>query len=262
MTIILAIANQKGGVGKSTLCIQTAFYLTQKLKHRVLCIDMDGQGNSSSRLAPKEISKGGRSTPHFSGTKTSELFSDEIGEITVTSCSNGLDLIHATKNDDALSDMEAIPLIKALNPAKHLKKLIKDYDYVLIDCPPSKGRSLIAALAFSTHVVSPIKLSGFAIDGVEGLFETIISIKRLYNKGLNIMGIIVNDMDRSVNHRESYELLKEEASGLLFDNKIMHRSPLDRATTLGIPIWELSYGHVASREVEAVIKEIVVKANK
>ena len=262
MVKVLAIANQKGGVGKSTLCIQTAFYLTLKLNKRVLCIDMDGQGNTSSRLAPKEISEGGKSTPFFSGTKTSDLFSVDIDEITVTSCPSGVDLIHATKNDNALSDMEAVPLLLALNPARHLKEFIKNYDYVLIDCPPSKGRSLIAALALTTHVVCPIKLSGFAIDGVEGLLETIISIKRRFNQNLNVLGLLVNDMDRSVNHQQSYDLLKQDAGHLLFENKIMHRSPLDRATTLGIPIWELPYGHVAAKEVETVIKEIIAKANK
>ncbi len=67
--------------------------------------------------------------------------------------------------------MEAVPLDQAMNPARHLADLFENYDYVLIDCPPSLGRKLVAALVMSTHVACPVKLSGFAVDGVEGLLN-------------------------------------------------------------------------------------------
>jgi chromosome partitioning protein len=133
------------------------------------------------------------------------------------------------------------------------------YDYVLIDCPPSLGRKLIAALILSTHVVCPVKLSGFAVDGVEGLLNTIMSVREAYNPELNILGIIINDMDRSVNHDNALKALEESIPDFLFENKIMHRPPLDTATTDGIPIWEIRYGHVAAKEVEAVLEEILQK---
>ncbi|WP_430381799.1 ParA family protein, partial [Vibrio parahaemolyticus] len=96
-----------------------------------------------------------------------------------------------------------------MNPARHLKELIKDYDYVLIDCPPSLGRKLVAALMIATHVVCPVKLSGFAVDGVEGLLTTIIGVQQQHNQNLEILGIVINDMDRSVNHNKSFTELKK-----------------------------------------------------
>ncbi len=258
----LCISNQKGGVGKSTICIQTAFYLTQKLGLRVLVIDMDSQGNTSSRLAPRSVDEAGRTTYGFTGTRSYELFSPTLDkEITVTRCPMGMDLIHAIKNDTMLSDMEAVELGRVVFPAKHLKEIEKNYDYVLIDCPPAVGRQLVAALIIATHVVCPIKLSGFAVDGVEGLLKTILATKRNHNENLSLLGLFINDMDRSVNHAQSQELLESQIGGLLLKNKIMHRPPLDRATTLGIPIWELPYGHVASGEVIALIEEIIEKIN-
>jgi chromosome partitioning protein len=111
----------------------------------------------------------------------------------------------------------------------------------------------------STHVACPVKLSGFAVDGVEGLLNTIIGVREAYNSELNILGIIINDMDGSVNHAKSLHKLEKEIPDFLFKNKIMHRPPLDTATTDGIPVWDLRYGHVAAREVEAVLEEILEK---
>lgn len=257
MARVISFANQKGGVGKSSLCIQAGFHFAMKCNKRVLVVDMDGQGNTSSRLAPRTTSDDGSFEPILSGTKTAELFNENVVDIEVIKCPSGIDLIHTPKNDPDLFEMEAIPLEQAMNPAKNLAKLFENYDYVLIDCPPSLGRKLIAALLMSTHVVCPVKLSGFAVDGVEGLLGTIIGVREAYNSNLNIVGIIINDMDRSINHDRSLKSLEESVPELVFKNKIMHRPPLDTAITEGIPIWELRYGHVAAKEVEMVLDELL-----
>lgn len=230
-----------------------------KKKKKVLVVDMDGQGNTSSRLAAKRELEDGEFEPVFSGTKTAELFAHEISHIEVMHCPCGADLIHTPKNDPDLFEMEAVPLDQAMNPARHLAVLFEQYDYVLIDCAPSLGRKLVAALVMSTHVACPVKLSGFAVDGVEGLLNTIIGVRAEYNPELEILGILINDMDRSVNHDKSLKALQKEVPELLFQNKIMHRPPLDTATTDGVPVWELQYGHVAAKEVQAVLEEMIEK---
>ncbi|TMM93210.1 ParA family protein, partial [Salmonella enterica subsp. enterica serovar Montevideo] len=139
------------------------------------------------------------------------------------------DLIHTPKNDPDLFEMEDVPLDQAMNPARHLAELFENYDYVLIDCPPSLGRKLVAALVMSTHVACPVKLSGFAVDGVEGLLNTIIGVREAYNQDLEILGIVIKDMDRSVNHDKALKSLENTVPDLLFENKIMHRPPLDTA---------------------------------
>lgn len=262
MTHVIAFANQKGGVGKTTLCIQAAYFLAGIKGAKVLVIDMDGQGNSSSRLAPVEEDEHGYQQPVYSGTRTAELFRDDLEEIEVMECPGGIDLIHSTKNDIELYLVEGADSEVVLRPAERTRELLKQYDYVLIDCSPSLGRNLIAALAMSTHVLMPIKLSGFALDGVEGLFGTVVNMKNTFNPGLAILGVVVNDMDRSMNHEKAYEQLQQYAGPLLFNNRIMHRPPLDTASSIGMPIWELQYGHVAIKEVEGVLEEMLERLNE
>lgn len=262
MTHVIAFANQKGGVGKTTLCIQAAFYLAGIKKTKVLVIDMDGQGNSSSRLAPVVEDEQGYEQPIYSGTRTAELFRDDIGDIEVMKCPSGIDLIHSTKNDVELYLVEGADSTTTLRPAQRMQALISNYDYVLIDCSPSLGRNLVAALAMSTHVLMPIKLSGFALDGVEGLFQTVMNMKNTFNPGLEILGVVVNDMDRSMNHERAFDQLRQHAGDLLFENRIMHRPPLDTASSVGMPVWDLPYGHVAIKEVENVLDEMLERINE
>ena len=261
MAKVLAIANQKGGVGKTTLCIQFALYLALLLNKKVLVIDADGQGNTSSRLGPRKTDENGDEVVYFTGTKTADLYKNHLEKVEVTRCPSGVDLIHVPEGDVSLYDMEAVPLSFTKNPKRHLQELMKSYDYVLVDCPPSLGRNLITALSFSTHVVSPIKLSCFAVDGVGRLMHTILGVQRESNPNLKVIGLVVNDLDRSVNQARSLERLESEIGELLFRNKIRHRAPLDAANSHGIPVWDLSYGHVASKEVIAVLDEIIEKTN-
>mgnify|MGYP005849636495 CR=1 FL=1 len=217
---------------------------------------MDAQGNTTSRLAPSDDDG-----PVLSETRTAHLFRSDIQSITPLPCPRGIDLIGTPKNDPELSEIEVIPLDQALVPRRHIEALASQYDVILVDCPPSLGRKLVAALAFSTHVVCPLKLSGFAVDGIEGLLNTIVGVREEYNPGLSIMGLLINDMDRSVNHDRSLKDLQESVPELLFKTNIMHRPPLDSATTEGVPVWELRYGHVAAKEVIAAVEEIWEKAH-
>lgn len=254
MTHIISFANQKGGVGKSTLCLQMAFHLSEQGK-KVLVIDFDPQGNTSSRLAPKDEDF----SPNFHGTSTLNLFDEALDKIEPLSCPSGVDLIYSLINDSELSELETIDVDQALIPGENLRSILPQYDFVLIDCPPSLGRKLVAALSFSTHVVCPVQLSGFAVDGVEGLLTTIIGIQQNINFELEIVGVAINKMDTSVSHEKALNYLQAEIPDLILKNIIKHRPPLDRATSEGIPVWSLSYGHVAAKEVKLLLNEILEK---
>ncbi len=256
MSKIISYTNQKGGVGKSTLCIQSAFDRAEK-GFKTLVIDLDPQGNTSSRLS---------GNGELSGTKSSQLFLPDLDVIEPMSCKDNakvpqycrdnIDLIHTPKNDAELAQIETQPLTICSNPRKNLQELLQKYDYVLIDCPPALGNKLVAALMLSTHVACPVKLSGFAVDGIEGLLRTIIGVKNSDNAALQIAGIIINDMDNSVVQRKALEALQQAVPHLLLQNRIMHRPPLDAATSLGVPIKTLNYGYVAAREVDNVLTEL------
>lgn len=256
MTKIISFANQKGGVGKSTLCIQLAFYLQEKGK-QVLVIDLDPQGNTSSRVAPRTVLEDESVSLHFDGTRAAELFHETVQDLRPTVCAENLHLIHSPINDTELAEVEQLPLDQITRPTKHLAEFLQNYEYVLVDCPPNLSRKLTAALALSTHVVIPAKIDGFSIEGVENMITTVIGIQRSINPELQLTGVVINDMDRSVSSERALAQLTEAARDLIYENKIMHRPPLGAAISAGVPVWRLGYGHVAAKEVTNVLDEII-----
>ncbi len=246
----IAFANQKGGVGKSTICTQLAFYLRERDKQRVLVVDMDAQGNSTSTLTHGEDP---------SGTLANELFKTEAFDLQPMTTDSGIDLIGSRKNDREGYDVEALPLELVGLPRQHLESIWDNYNYVLIDCPPSLGRKLLAALLAVKYVVSPIKLSGYAVDGLAGLFETLYDVKENYNEELEILGAIVNEYDRSAAHNVSLANVREAIPDLVFQHHLQHRSPIDTATMVGQPVWKVRNGRAAAEEFKAVFEELKAK---
>ena len=243
----IAFANQKGGVGKSTICTQIAFHLARIDKARVLVVDMDAQGNSSTTL---------RQNIPLSGTQTNDLYQKELEKIEPMHLECGVDLIGTNKNDRESYETEALPLEHAMYPRKHLEKLFDQYDYILFDCPPSLGRKLLSALLATEYVVCPVKLSGYAVDGLAGLFETLFDVKKKMNPDLKILGAIVNEYDRSVAHNQALSAVRKVLDNYVFKNIIYHRSPIDTATMQGVPIWKVRNGTKAAQEFSAVAKEL------
>lgn len=244
----IAFANQKGGVGKSTFCTQVAFFLALKDKKRVLVVDMDAQGNSTSTLL--------RNEGELTGTQTNELFDPETKEIRPMQLSSGIDLIGTHKNDRLSYELEAVDLDRAGLPRHYIESIEDQYDYILFDCPPSLGRKLISVLLATEYVVCPVKLSGYAVDGLEGLFQTLFDIKKAYNPDLKILGAIINEYDRSSSHNEALEMVRETIPSLIFKNIVCHRSPIDAASLKGEPIWRVRNGWRAAAEIKAVVNEL------
>lgn len=250
MPKIISMANQKGGVGKTTVCLQTIYELTDR-GFKVLAIDFDGQGNLSSRLR-FDLEEG-----QMKGTRTAELYGNDDFEIKPVVCSDKLHLIYADTNDPELFEIESAPMEAAGNPKRHISKIKDNYDYIIIDCPPTLGRNLLAALALSTHVITVVKVSGFAVDGASGLMRTIGVVQNEVNRSLVNAGFLINMFDNSPTHWKSYNRLKEGLGDLLFDNMLRYRTPIDTATSEGIPVKALTYAHVAASELEKVLDEIV-----
>lgn len=267
MTKVLSIANQKGGVGKTTISLQAIHYLLEIMKiepSKILAIDFDGQGNFSSRLAEPCLDEIGNNSNDFKGgTASYELYHDVLDEVRPTVCPNGIHLIHAKRNDTDLFELgESSPISIIHNPKKNIQSILNSYEYVVVDCPPSLGRNLLSALMMSTHTAMPVKLSGFSVDGAFGLLDTAIKLKHEHNPDLEVLGIIINGMDNSVSHKKAFDTLKAGVNDFIFDNIIKYRTPLDTATSDGVPVWSLTYGHVAAGEVKAVLKELFDKVNR
>jgi len=256
---IIAFANHKGGVGKSTTTLQVSYYLAEKFvlanDKKLLVVDMDPQGNTSTRMMGQMDLDG------IGGTRTYELFQENLDEITPVKTPRGADLIYSTQNDTVLDDIELMDMSVFINPMGHLSRLLESGEYgaVLIDCPPARSRKLIAALACATDVIVPVEVSGFAKDALHGIMKS-IDIAEQVNPDVQLTGVIINKFSsRSSRHVYEKNMLKEALGDLLFDQTIAFRTPLDEANSLAIPIWSMQKGSakMAATEIQAVCAEII-----
>ena len=245
MCEIVAFANQKGGVGKTTLTCQAAFYYAILQRKRVLVVDMDAQGNATSTILAGCA---------LSGTHAWELFNSDT-EIRVQKAQFGIDLIGSSRNDNSGYEAEALTFEMTANPALHLEALREQYDFIFIDCPPSLGRLLLSALLAADFVVCPVKLSGYAVDGLTSLYETIQDIQRTLRPDMTILGAVVNEFDGTASQTKSLNAVKEMVPGLAFDAMLRHRAPVD-AASFGRPVWTVPNGRRAADEFKAVFKEM------
>lgn len=246
MTKVIAFANQKGGVGKTTFAVQLAYFLRLKKQKTVLVVDMDAQASASETLLEGET---------LSSTTSQDLFNDDLEEVTVQKTPRGIDLIGSDQSPEGY-DVEAIPLVQAMNPRKHLENIAKDYDFVIIDCPPSLGRRLAGALICADFVVCPIKLSGYAVSGLKNLFGTILQVKKRSNRRLKTLGVAVNEFQDTAAQREALFAVSQAIPGLVFQTKIRSRSPIDVASR-GKPISEVRNGQRAAEEMSGLFNEIL-----
>ena len=180
---IIAFANQKGGVGKTTSCVNIAASLGI-LGHKVLIIDLDPQGNTTSGV--------GISKKSLKAT-TKELLNGAapLSDIIIETAYENLDVI-PTNTSLAGAEFDLFDFDESEFRIKNALAEVKDkYDYILIDCPPSLGMLTVNAFAASDGVVVPMQCEFYALEGLSQLLVTINRIKRMYNPDLSITGILI-----------------------------------------------------------------------
>ena len=251
MAKIIAITNQKGGVGKTTLAVQLAYYLQLRKNKKVLFVDMDAQGSATETLTVQG---------EYTGTLSSELFSDEEIDIHVQKTERGIDLIGATADPEEY-EAETVQLEQATYPAYHLKNLINDYDYVIIDCPPTLGRRLVACLVMTQYVVTPITFTGYSVSGLTKLNEQIDNVRHRANRRLKFLGIIVNGFTKTATQKNLQKEVKEMVGDLMFNSVVCRREPLGNVAA-GYPITAAKNGQSANRELTALFEEMLSRIAK
>ena len=226
---VIAVANQKGGVGKTTTAINLSSSLVE-LGKSVLTIDMDPQGNTTSGL--------GLDKNEVDAT-VYELILDEasVDEAVTTSIMEGLDVIASNIN---LSGAE-VELISIENKEFLLKEkidTIKDnYDFVIIDCPPSLNLLTINAMTTADSILVPIQCEYYALEGLSQLIHTIDLIKDRLNPGLEIEGVVFTMYDSRTNlSLQVVENVKENLDRNIYKTIIPRNIRLAEAPSYGMPI--------------------------
>ncbi len=188
---IVSFANQKGGVGKTTTCINLSAYLAY-LGKRVLVIDMDPQGNATSGLG---IDKSQKIKTLYDAIDGEE----EIKNIIQKTKFENLEIVPATV-DLAGSEIELVAMREREHIVKKILSEVKDaYDYLFIDCPPSLGLLTVNALTACDSVIIPIQCEFFALEGLSQLMNTIKLVKKHLNPTIDIEGVILTMKDNRSN---------------------------------------------------------------
>ncbi len=184
---IISIANQKGGVGKTTTSINLATSLSA-INKKVLLVDADPQGNASTGMGiPYDERK-----PSLYELVVSGSFSENAIKKTIVP---GLEIITANTNL-AASEIELVNVKKREFVLSNIFDEIDGYDYILIDCPPALGLLTINSLVASNSVIVPLQSEFFALEGISSLVNTIQLVKENYNPKLNIEGILLTMVDK------------------------------------------------------------------
>lgn len=226
---IIAIANQKGGVGKSTTSINLSSCLAEKGK-KVLVIDIDPQGNTSSGLG---IDKNRLENSIYDVLTGEEMISDCIHKDVY----ENLDVLPANVNLSG-AEIELIDLEDRSYVLKSKLDEIKDnYDFIIIDCPPSLSILTVNSLTASDSVIVPIQCEYYALEGISQLIKTIELVKDRLNPNLEMEGVVFTMYDSRTNlSAQVIENVKDNLSGNIYDTVIPRNVRLAEAPSHGLPI--------------------------
>lgn len=252
---IIAVANQKGGVGKTTTTINLGAALSE-MGLKVLIVDLDPQGNASTGLGI---------VPEDRDMTSYELLLDDIdlSEVIKSTKIDNLSIIPATV-DLSSADIELISNEKRsflLHDALRQTTIDRyEFDYVLIDCPPSLNLLTVNAMVSAHSVLVPLQSEFFALEGLSQLMVTIREVRGSANPNLRIEGIVLTMYDQRNNLSQQVEIdARENLGDLVFETRIPRNVRVSEAPSFSIPVLSYDSTSKGAAAYRALANELVTK---
>ena len=245
---IIAFANQKGGVGKTTSAVNIAAGVAALGKKVLLC-DFDPQGNATSGVG---VDKNSEKTVY------DLLMGENPYEILVKTEFKNLDCIPSSVSL-AGAELEIADLPRRETKLKTALDMLRlDYDYIFIDCPPSLGLLTINAFCASDGVIVPMQCEYFALEGLSQLMKTLQLVQQKYNPGLSLDGIVITMFDKRLNlSLQVLEEIKKFLPGKLFSTPVPRNVRLSEAPSYGMPIMYYDKHSKGARAYKDISKELI-----
>ena len=249
---VISITNQKGGVGKTTSAINIAYFIA-KTGRRVLLLDFDPQGNATSGLGVDKNQLENTMADVISGDIT-------LKDILMETGYKGLKLAPATP---VLANTE-VELANTKGRFTRLKNAIKkkekDFDYVIIDSPPSLSLLTVNGFIASDYLILPVQAEFYAMEGLGQLLESMKLVKKGMNPDLNLLGVLPTMVDsRTTLSGQVYEEIKKFFPGKVFNTPIPRNIRLAEAPSHGVPVGVYDRFSKGARAYKAVTKEIITR---
>ncbi|WP_106746647.1 ParA family protein [Yoonia maritima] len=255
---IIAIANQKGGVGKTTTTINLGAALAEQRK-KVLLIDLDPQGNASTGLGIEQDQRDITTYDLLSGDAS-------LDEAALNTSVKNLFIIPAT-TDLSSADLELIDNEKRSFLLRYVleeaSEAVGKYDYILIDCPPSLNILTVNAMVAAHSILVPLQSEFFALEGLSQLILTVRDVRQTANPDLRIEGIVLTMYDRRNNLSIQVEDdARENMGDMVFKTVIPRNVRLSEAPSFALPVIEYDSASKGAVAYRALAKEVINKAKK
>ncbi|HEX7483838.1 MAG TPA: ParA family protein [Candidatus Saccharimonadales bacterium] len=249
MTTVISVTNQKGGVGKTTSAVNIAYYLA-KMGKKTLLVDFDPQGNASSGLGiDKQL---------LEGTMTDVILeTKQLVDVILPTDHKNLFIAPATSH---LANTE-VELAQANRRFTRLKNAIDstpNYDFVIIDSPPSLSLLTVNGLIAARYVLLPVQAEFYALEGLGQLLETMKLIRKSMNPTLDLIGVLPTMVDgRTTLSGQVHEEIKKHFPGKVFKTVIPRNIRLAEAPSHGLPVGVYDKFSKGARAYKAVTKEVI-----